>query len=201
MIDLIETYQENTVVTNYNTAIADYIMIIIALTIIFIIYALILAKLFKLSFYGKPYAYPAFITLGVIGLLTLIYLLYHPDLIPTKLPRNNETTTTTKTLINNEISEDKYEIVLSKDHKYLILKQKNNSNVKFKYTIKDNGNTFDVNNNILEIKDETKNDFVILVPGLSHSNIVTIPKDKFKIKKETVQNNEKDYKSIKKPII
>lgn len=187
MIDLIETYQENTVGTDYNTAIADYIMTIIALTIIFIIYALILAKLFKLSFYGKSYAYPAFIALGIIGLLTLIYLLYHPDLIPTKLPRNNEvTTTTTKTLTNNEISEDKYEIVLSKDNKYLILKQKNNSNVKFKYTIKDTGNTFDVNNNILEIKDETKNDFVILVPGLSHSNIVTISKDKFKIKKETV---------------
>ena len=185
MIDLIETYQEKTVGTDYNTAIADYIMTIIALTIIFIIYALILAELVKRSFYGKPYAYPAFIALGIVGLLTLIYLLYHPDLIPTKLPRNNETTTT-KTLTNNEISEDKYEIVLSKDHKYLILKPKNNSNVKFKYTIKDNDNGFDVNNNILEIKDETKNDFVILVPGLSHSNIVTMPKDKFKIKKETV---------------
>lgn len=181
MIDLIETYQETNVVADYNTAMANYIMTIIAITIICIIYALILVELFKLSFHGKPYAYPALIALGIIGLLTLIYLLYHPDALPTKPLQNNENIT--KTLMNNEISEDKYEITLSKDNKYLILKQKNNSNVKFKYTI--NGNGFDVNN-ILEIKDETKNDFVIQIHGLSHSNIVTIPKDKFKIKKEVV---------------
>ena len=182
MIDLIETYQETSLAADYNTSIANYIMTIIAITIIFILYTLILAELSKLSFRGKPYAYPAFIALGIIGLSTLIYLLYHPDVLPTKLPQNSEIIT--KTRINTEISEDKYEITLSKDHKYLVLKPKNNSNIKFQYTVRDN--KWEVDNNILEIKDETKNDFVILVHGMSQSNLVTIPKDKFKIKKETV---------------
>ena len=187
MIDLIETYQETNVVADYNTTIADYIMLNLAMIFIFATYALIILKLIRLAHYGKSYAHLSAISLIIIGMIALTYLIYHPDMInsiPAKIRQNKETnTTTTKTLTNNEISEDKYEITLSKDHKYLILKQKNNSNVKFKYTIKANG--FDVNN-ILEIKDETKNDFVIQIHGLSYSNIVTIPKDKFKIKKGTV---------------
>lgn len=184
MIDLIETYQETNVVTDYNTTIADYIVINIIIMFLLILYGLVMIKLMKMSYYGKQYAYYIAILLGIIGLSAAIYLLYHPNLIPTKFPRNNETKTETKTIMNNDISEDKYEITLSKDHKYLILKQKNNSNVKFQYTTENN--KWEVNNNILEIKDETKNDFVIQIPGLSNSNIVTIPKDKFKIKKETV---------------
>lgn len=189
MIDLIETYQETNIINDYNATTGDYVISIALTLIMFFLYMVVIFKLTHMMYRGKLYALPSLIFIILIGTSTAIYLTYHPDMInsiPAKIRQNNKTnTTTTKTHMNNEISDDKYEITLSKDNKYLVLKPKNNSNIKFQYTV--NGNKFDLNNNILEIKDETRDDFVISVHGVSNStHIATTPKDKFKIKKETV---------------